>query len=122
MKLSNGQIFVAGPAVRKLMGQKVPVSSSARIVRLAQELDIHLAVIEGVRQQLIKQYGKEADGGVKILPNTPEMEAFSKDWAELLAEEVEVKFEGGKLKLPWTVEIDPQSLLALDAFVEIPAE
>lgn len=122
MKLSNGQIYVAGPAVRKLMGQKVPVSSSARIVRLAQELDIHLAVIEGVRQQLIKQYGKEVDGDIKILPNTPEMESFSKDWAELLVEEVEVKFEGGKLKLPWTVEIDPQSLLALDAFVEIPTE
>lgn len=118
MKLSNGQIYVVAPALKKLMGQKVPVSTSARIIRLAQELDIHLAVIEGVRQQIVKQNLPE--GKNQIEPNTPEMEAFVKDWAELLADEVEVKFEGEKIKLPWTVEIDPQSLLALDMFVEIP--
>src|SRR5574343_178481 len=120
MKLSNGQIYVAGPALRNLMGQKMPVGSSTRFVRLAQELDIHLAVINGVRQNLIKQHMPE--GKDKIEPNTPEMEAFAKDWAELLLEEIDVKFEGEKIKLPWTVEIDPQSLLALDMFVEIPTD
>jgi len=122
MKLTNGQIFVAGQALPKLMGQKLPVMVSSRLIRLAQEIDIHLSVINAVRTNLVTQHSIEKDdkGEPIIKFNTPEMEAFSKDWSELLAEEIDVKFEGEKIKLPWTAEIEPTALLALDMFIEIP--
>jgi hypothetical protein len=120
MKLNNGQISVASQALSKLMGQKLPVLVSARLIRLAQELDIHLAVINAVRNNLFKQYGTEVDGQLIIKQNTPEMETFSKDWADLLSQEIDVKFEGEKIKLPWTIEIEPSSLLALEPFIVIP--
>ncbi|MCK9569537.1 hypothetical protein M0R72_11410 [Candidatus Pacearchaeota archaeon] len=116
MKLTNGQIFTAGQALPKLMGQKLPVQTSVRIVRLAQEIDIHLAVINSVRKNLIEQYG---EGDPKsIQPNTPAMEIFAKDWGALLAEESDVSF-GEKIKLPWTVEIEPAILVALEPFIEM---
>jgi hypothetical protein len=116
-KLSNGAVLVAGQALSKLMGQKMPINASIRCVKLGKELDTHLAVINGVRLNLIKQYSRD---GQKVEPGTPEMEAFVKDYTELLSQEVEVKFEGEKIKLPWTIEIDPMSLIDLDMFVEIP--
>ncbi len=120
MKLNNGQIYTASQALSKLVNQKLPVMVSARLIRLAQELDIHTAVISGVRTNLFKQYGTEENGQVIIKNNSSEMESFSKDWVELLAQEVEVEFKGEKIKLPWTVELEPVALLALEPFVEIP--
>jgi hypothetical protein len=117
MKLSNGAVWMAGQALGKLMGQKMPLNASVRLVKLSKELDTHLAVINGVRANLIHQH---SDGKDRIEPNTPEMEAFVKDWAELMSQDVEVKFEGEKIKLPWTIEIDPMALIDLDMFVEIP--
>jgi hypothetical protein len=119
MKLTNGQIWIAAPAIKGLMDQKLPVQTSMRLVKLAQEMDIHLSVINGVRNNLIKQYGTEANGQVTINANTPEMESFTKDWAELIAQEIEVEFKGEKIKLPWTVNIEPSTLMALEPFVDI---
>ena len=120
MKLNNGQITVASQALSKLMRQKLPVLVSSRLIRLAQEMDIHLAVINGVRNNLFKEYGTENEGKLMIKQNTQEMESFTKDWAELLSQEIDVEFKGEKIKLPWTVEIEPSSLLALEPFIEIP--
>jgi hypothetical protein len=119
MKLTNAQIWVAVPAIKGLMGQKLPVQTSMRLVRLAQELDTHLAVISGVRNNLIKQYGKEENGQVAIKPNTEEMEVFSKDWADLMSSEIDVVFGAEKIKLPWTVNIEPSALISLEPFIDI---
>lgn len=121
MKLTNGQLLTAAPAMRQLMTQKLPVLTSAKVVRLIQEIDIHLAVVNSVRINLVTQHATEKDpkGQPVIKANTPEMEKFTSEWAELLAQEVDVKFEG-KIKLPWTIEMDPISLLNLEMFVEIP--
>jgi hypothetical protein len=48
------------------------------------------------------------------------MESFSKDWTDLLNQEIDVEFKGEKIKLPWTVELEPVALLALEHFIEIP--
>lgn len=121
MKLTNGQIWVASTAVKGLMGQKLPVQVSIRLVKLAQELDIHLAVITGVRNNLITQHAveKDAAGNPMINDKTPEMAAFSKDWAELMAEEIDLEFKGEKIKLPWTVNIEPSILIALEPFISM---
>ncbi len=121
MKLTNGQIWISAQSVKTLMGQKFPVPTSMRLVKLAQEIDIHTAVINGVRNNLITQHAveKDANGQPKISEGTPQMEAFVKDWAELMATEIDVEFKGNKIKLPWTVNIEPSTLIALDPFIDI---
>ncbi len=121
MKLTNGQIWISSQAVKTLMGEKLPVQTSMRLVKLAQEIDIHLAVINSVRNNLITTHSTEKDkaGQPMINENTPEMEAFAKDWAELMATEIDVEFKGEKIKLPWTVNIEPSTLIALEPFIDI---
>lgn len=116
MKLTNGQIFTASRALPQLMGQKLPVQVSMRIVRLAQEIDTNMAVFNAVRNQLIERYGEGEEGKRSIQPNTPGMEAFVKDLQELMSQEVDVTF-GEKIKLPWTVEVEPSTLVALEHFI-----
>lgn len=121
MELTNAQIYLARQALPCLLtGQKIPVPTSARLVRLMQELDIHCAVIEGTRQSLMKQDLKEVDGKLDVTKGTPEMEVFSKDWVDLMADKTEVKFDGEKIKLPYTVTIEPMNLLNLSMFIEMP--
>ena len=121
MELTNAQIFLARQSLPCLLtGQKIPVETSARLVRLMQELDIHCAVIEGTRQALLKQDFKEIEGKLNTEKGTPEFEAFTKDWADLMADKNEVKFDGKKIVLPYTVTIEPMNLLNLSMFIEMP--
>jgi hypothetical protein len=115
LKITNGEIYVSREPLRKLFIQKLPVQAAYKLTTLAAELDPQLKIIEDMRNNLIRKYQKDETG---IKNGTPEMAEFAKDFAEVLAEEVEIKYSE-KIKLPYTVEIAPSDLLPLLPFVEV---
>ena len=133
MKLTNGDIYGAQEALRKLVGQKFPVMVSYKLSKLVMKLNEQFKVIEEVRNGLVKKYG-ETNGKGQILVKT-ESENFPKfvaEFDELMAQESEIACE--KVKLPEKVaatcdkcnhnmdkqfEIEPQVLMQLEKFVEV---
>ena len=132
MKLKNGEIFGAAQPLSKLMDEKFPVKTSLGLAKLANKLNEELKSIEEVRQGLIKRYGAEEDGQLKVDPKSDNFPAFMEALNELFDQEVEVVFE--KVKLPEKVaatcdkcshnmdkmlEIEPSILVALEKFVDV---
>jgi hypothetical protein len=134
MKVTNGTIFSAREPLRILLGQKFPVMVSYKLAKMAHVVQDQLHIITETRNALIEKHGTKEKGkpGKTVPPNTPAMEAFSKELAELLELEVELKIE--KVKLPEKVaatcdkchhnmdrplEIEPSILLALEDFIEV---
>ncbi len=134
MKLNNGEIFNAVDALNRLTpeGTKFPVKVRLAIVKLLTKLGDAFREIEEVRNGLIKTYGKEEDGQLKVESDSANFPKFAEEMNELFAQEVEVVFD--KIKLPEMVastcdkcshnmdkmlEIEPSVLMALEKFVEV---
>ncbi len=134
MKVTNATIWASQGPMAKLAGMKLPVKTSYGLAKLAQGLNSQLKVLSETRNALIKKHGKpdEKTGQPVVNANTPEMEAFAKEWAEILGEEVEVTVD--KVMIPEAVVttcqkcglvistpfvIEPAILLALDDFIGI---
>jgi len=66
MKLKNGEIFNAAQPLSKLMDEKFPVKVSLGLAKLVNKLNVELKAIEEVRQGLVKRYGKEVNGQLRV--------------------------------------------------------
>ena len=117
MKLTNGEIFGAREPLQKLMEEKLPVKVAYGLAKIAHKVDEQLKVIEQVRQGLIKTYGKEEKGQIKVDPESENFQKFVEEFNELMEQEVEMVFT--KVTLPETLEIEPQALMALEKFVDV---
>ena len=132
MKLTNGDIFQAQVPLRAIIEQKFPVMVSYKLSKLVMKLNEQFKVIEEVRTGLIKKYG-EADekGNTAVKQEGENWQKFLEEFNELMGQEVTVVFE--KVKLPEKVastcdkcshnmdkafEIEPNTLISLDKFVE----
>ena len=100
MKLNNGEISIAWDALNKLTpeGTKFPVKVSLGIVKLRTKLSDPYKEIEEVRNGLIRTYGEEKDGQIRVESDSENFPKFVEEMNELFAQEVEVVFE--KVKLP----------------------
>ena len=132
MKLKNGEIFGAAQPLSKLMDEKFPVKVSLGLAKLVNKLNVELKAIEEVRQGLVKRYGKEVNGQLRVDQEGENFQKFISELNELFDQEVEVVFE--KVKLPEKVaatcdkcshnmdkmlEIEPSILVALEKFVDV---
>jgi flagellar biosynthesis component FlhA len=120
MKVSNGDIFNAREALQTLMKERLPVKVSYRLAKLAKKVNDQLAIIEEVRQGLVKQYGEPDEKGenIQILAGSKNMAPFLTDLNELMGQEVDIDSE--IIKLPEEgLTIEPSVLLALDKFIEV---
>ena len=135
MKLNNGEIWMAREPLAKLMGQKFPVMVSYRLAKMANKLNEQLKVIDDVRSGLIRTHGtpdKDNPKQVSVPVNSKGFDKFIDELAELMNQEIEVRFD--KVKLPEKVagtcdkcnhnmdrmlEIEPSVLMILDKFVEV---
>lgn len=134
MKLTNKEILLAGQAFARLNAVKFPLKTGMALVKTATVLDKQIEVIEKMRQSIFKAHvPKDEDGkeALSILPNTPQMDAFNKEWLELLEMEEDVSIVPVKLpeKIAATcdkchhnmdkmLEIEPEILKPLVNFVE----
>ena len=158
MKLTNGEIFKTRhgmdrdgkpvDALGELLQQKLPVKVSLEVVKLAQKLSEYLKPIEDVRDGLVKQYGtplpngmvsmqptieiKDEDGKVTGTEPNPQWQKFNEEYAELMAQEVEVVFTPVSLpekvaatcdkcnhNMDKALEIQPSILMVLEKFITI---
>jgi len=133
MKTTNGIVYGAAQPLRTLLNQKFPVRISYALAQMAHKVNDQLKIIQDARNTLVEKYGEKAKGKAKeVKADTPAMESFSNELAELL--EIEVELDIKKVKLPETVaatcdkchhnmdrpfEIEPAILLALEDFIEI---
>ena len=132
MKLTNGEIFNSKEPLGNLMEQKFPVKVAYGLAKLANKLNDQLKIIDGVRNGLIKTYGEEKNGQIKVEIGSENFPKFVDELTELMNQEVEVVFE--KVMLPEKVaatcdkcshnmdkmfEIEPSVLMVLDKFVGV---
>jgi len=134
MKLTNKEVILANNSFQRLLAVKFPVRTGMLLVKASATLDKHVETIEKMRKQLVEKHAlrDEKDKAKPIEPGTPEMEAFVKDWLELLDMEEDMP-EITLVKLPEkiaatcdkchhnmdkTFEIEPEILKGLVKFVE----
>lgn len=135
MEISNGEIWMAKPALDKLAELKIPVRVSLEIARLGIKLNDLFNPVEKVRIKLVQQYGeKDGKGNISTLNASEENKIlFNKAFDELMTEKVELEFKN-KIKLPEKVsaacdkcshnmdkplEIEASLLMNLERFVEV---
>ena len=132
MKVTNGEVFEARPAIQELSKVKLPIPSAVQVAKLAKALAETLAIIDAVRNPAIKTYGFETKrpGQFTVDETCEGFAKFNEEMAELMAQEVEVEIE--KVKLPMTaqikckcgnviqapLEIEPRVLMLLEKFIE----
>ena len=144
MKVKNGDIWAAEnrtpntmSALQVIGQEKLPVKVSYALAKLGRKLNEHFAILEQVKNDLVKKYGEpdgkgqhniqqfvvtevEKDGvkGKEIGPN-PKWEEFTADFKELMEQDVEVELTE-KIVLPVDgLSVTPATLMALDAFVTV---
>lgn len=120
MKLTNGDIFSVREPLQRLVNEKLPVLISYKLAKLANKLNEHFQIIEGVRQGLIKKYGAPTgDGsGIEVKRDSENWVRFVEEFNELLAQEVELVVEKVKFANV-TLDIEPSVLMALEQFIEV---
>ena len=140
MKLTNAEIYNATEPLKKLMEQTFPVKTSLALVKLSRKIGEQYVMIEEVRNGLVKKYGEvnpanvtqlmvrqmipklDNEGNPVVVNEVPEMELnpnfekFVLEHNELMLQETEIVFE--PVELPDTLEIDPATLMALEAFIK----
>ena len=134
VKVSNAEIWSASQPMQSMLGQKFPVMVSYKLAKLANKLQEPIKVIDETRRALVKKHGKkdEKSGQDMVLPGTPEMEAFSKEWVELMTQVQEIDIEPVRIpekvaatcdkchhNMDRMLELEPAILLALDKFIEV---
>lgn len=91
IKVTYGDLLTAAPAFGVLISKEIPISTSARLRRIAVLADIELKVVNDALNELRKKHGAQVGQGYQVTPEN--MEVFQKEVAELLALEVEINVE-----------------------------
>ena len=120
MKLTNAEIFNVKEPLQQLMKVKFPVKTSLALAKLVQKVNEHLIPAEQVQDGLVRTYGKvDPNDSQKmgIQPGDEGWPKFAEEYAELMAQQVEIVFD--KVLLPDTLEIEPGTLMALEKFVKV---
>lgn len=133
MKVTNGQVFVAVEPLKKLMAEKLPVKPAWGLAKLSQKLNEPYKAIEDVRNNLIRKYGEvDEKGNTAVKQDSASWAKFVEEFNELMKQETEIVFE--KIHIPEkisyvcdsckhntdrTLEIDANTLLALEPFIEV---
>lgn len=102
---------------QNLSSKELPLKTSYKLAKVIRQVNEELALFDEQRLKLCRKYGvlSEKDNTYSVPPD--KMPEFGKEYAELLAIDVELDFE--KVHLPDTISIKPIDLVALYDFVEI---
>jgi len=122
MKLTNGEIFEAKPALGKLIEKELPVKVSYELAKMGNKLNEQYNIIESVRNGLIHKYGEEDNGSLRVKEGTKKFAKFVDEFNELMKQEVEL--DVNTVEIPQEVEgkkvqIEPKVLMPLIKLVEI---
>ena len=126
MQFMNGEIYGAVQALIKLSEKELPVKIAYWLARLSGKLNEPYKAINTVKNGLVTKYGTATAQGLTIEPEDANWEAFTKDYNELMSEEIELdispvvipiilpeKIGGELLSIPFNI------LVSLEKFVTI---
>jgi hypothetical protein len=94
--------------------------TSFRIMRNIQNISVELQTFESSRQKLVRQYGVENSETkiIEVLPNTPQMEEYLKQYNAMIQEEIEINI---LLLNPIHLKgFSPVELMQIDWMIEEP--
>jgi len=122
MEVTLKEIWSCRGALQALMTQhKFAAKVSYRISKMVKAIEAEYAEIDKARIALVKKHAPKDDKGNpkdSIPPNTPEIEAFVKEFNDFLAAE-KVELDIKPVELPEDAEISPGVLYDLDKFVTV---
>lgn len=114
MKVTAKQIWIAGQALVGL-NQALPAAVSYRFSKILGEF----FKLEEERQKLIIKHGDKDDkGNFSVEPE--KLEQFTKEWEELMKEEIVIPISLTKLNNLEGVQIRADQMFALAPFIEEP--
>jgi hypothetical protein len=120
LKLTNAEIMNSKEPLQELVKLKLPIKTSLALMKLVQKFNEHLVPAEEIKDRLVGEYGTDqGNGKMGIGPGDENWPKFMADYAELVAQEVEVDVE--IVALPATVEISPADLMAIEKLVTVEA-
>ena len=118
MKLTNGDLFASKEAFGRLIeNDDIEVKYKYPIVKLVKKLGDDFAAIDEQRIGLIKKYGEESDGQIKIEEKSENFGKFVVDFNALMQIETEVVFK--KVQVPDNIKVKGVDLAVLDPFIEV---
>lgn len=90
-KVKMIDVYNSVAAFNTLLEMKMPVKTSAKILALVQEVNMHLKDAEKLRTDLVEKYGKKGKDGVSIVPDSKK-QAFIDELNEMmLGKDIEIK-------------------------------
>jgi len=119
MKLQNGEIWAGYQALVELSEKDLPVKVSFGLAKINIALKGTYEAVEKIRQGLVQKHGTPKEGedaagnpfsDIEIKQGTKAYDDFSKEFTELITEEVEIEFE--MVKLPAEVDGKPFQVAA----------
>ena len=116
--LKNHEIMTMQGALVELVRVPMPVRYGWPAQKVANKLAKAMDEINQARDRLIRNYGKEEGGQVKVAPDAPNRTEFDKELKELMDAEQTIEFD--PIALPEDLVLPMASLMALDRFLVAP--
>ena len=137
MKLTNQEIWLAYPILKRLAQVEFPLAVSLGIARQIKSLQIPYSVIEFERKRMVNHYGAKRNGQVTVSSDSLQAGDFAVAFGNLLTEYWDEDIPIERVELPNRVEsicedcghkreiiflIDPQILIPLyENFISSPS-
>ena len=124
MKLSNGEIFAASKALDVLLNKELPIKVGYKLLMLDKALADQMTIIEKIRLDLLRKFGKaDEKGAIRLQPGSEIWSKFMAEFNEILVQEVEIELEKIGLPIEISIEenikVEPAILLDLNKYVVI---
>ena len=118
MKLTNGDLFASKEAFGRLLETEgMAIRYMFPIVKLVKKLGDDFAAIDEQRNALVKKYGVEKDGQIRVEEKSENFGKFVVDFNELMQMENDIVIK--KVQIPSDLEIKGTDLAVLDPFIEV---
>lgn len=117
-KLTNGDLFASKEAFGRLLETEgMAIRYMFPIVKLVKKLGDDFAAIDEQRNAIVKKYGEEKDGQIRVDEKSKNFGKFVVDFNELMQMENDVVIK--KVQIPSDLKIKGTDLAALDPFIEV---
>ena len=108
------QILSARDTLSRLGERTLPVKQSYRLAKLIKAINNEMSVYEGERIKLCEKYGTLSEDKTKY--DIHDMEGFTRDFEELLNQEVELEAKPIDIS---SLELSAQDIIKIEPFIEV---
>jgi len=119
MKIKVQHLMDATMVIRQIITEKrpLPQKGNYRLARMFDKLAREFDILNAKRDEMIKAYDYHADGAKEWSVPPEHIPEFTKQWAELGAEEIEVDIEPIPLEQLCFADPDVQATIDVSEFI-----